>query len=244
MNRFLLAWFRALHSMTRPDLLWHLVWPTLLAFLIWIWVGISLWTDAARLLLEYVQRWPVVGEWFIDGSMYALALASFAHILLVLLLVPLSLLTASVLLSVFAVPVMLDRVARSDYPDLSERNGGTQIGSITNALLAVLIFVVLALVSLPLWLIPGVGVVLSIVLPAWLNQRCYRYDALMRHADAEEMRALPARHRGALYLIGIFAGVMVYVPLLNFFVPALTALAFVHYLLQTLRESRGIVEIR
>ncbi|GAA5170249.1 EI24 domain-containing protein [Viridibacterium curvum] len=238
MDSIFVALARAARSLTRGHILWHLLWPTLLAFAIWIAVGIALWSESAALLLDYVQAWPAVGKWFADGSALALALGAAAHLLLVLLFLPLSLITATVLISVFAVPLMLDRVAASDYPDLARRNGGSQIGSITNAILSLVIFIVLALLSLPLWLIPGMGLVLSVALGAWLNQRCYRYDALMQHADVRELSELPRRHRGKLWLLGIGAGVLVYVPFLNFFVPAITGLAFVHYLLQALREAR------
>jgi CysZ protein len=239
MFKILSAWLRALHSLLRGDILWHLLWPTVLAFALWIALAVAVWGETANLLLQYVQAWPAVGKWFADGSLWALALTGFAHILLLLLFVPLSLLTASVLISVFALPLMLERVAASDYPELQLRRGGTQIGSITNALLALLLFIVLALLSLPLWLIPGMGIFLSIGLSAWLNQRCYRYDALMQHADAHELQALPARHRAELYALGLGAGVLAYVPLLNLFVPALTGLSFVHFLLQALREARA-----
>jgi CysZ protein len=108
---------------------------------------------------------------------------------------------------------------------------------------ALLLFVIAGVMTLPLWLVPGMGVVLSIALSAWLDQRCYRYDVLMRYADREELRRLPREHRGALYLIGAASGMLVFVPVFNLFVPALNGLAFVHYLLQALRESRGSVEI-
>ncbi len=54
-----------------------------------------------------------------------------------------------------------------------------------------------------------------IALSAWLNQRCYRYDVLMRHADREELRRLPREHRGALYLIGAAAGILAFVPIVQ-----------------------------
>lgn len=239
MNSLALSLIRAFRSLSRGHILWHLLWPTLLAFAIWISVGIAIWAESAALLLGYVQAWPAVGNWFADGSALAVALGAAAHLLLILLFVPLSLLTATVLISVFALPMMLDRVAATDYPDIAQRKGGSQIGSVINALWSLMIFIVLALVTLPLWLIPGMGLVLTVALGAWLNQRCYAYDALMLHADEREMRELPQRHRAKLWLLGAVAGVLVYVPFLNFFVPAITGLVFVHYLLQALREARG-----
>ncbi|MDB5814973.1 MAG: rane protein [Rhodocyclales bacterium] len=243
MSKVAIAWVRAARSLMRPDIFWHMLWPTLIAFALWLVVAVLVWSEAAVLLLQFVQGWPWVGHWFVTGAAQALVLTGFAHVMLVLLFVPLSLLTAAVLIAVVALPLMLDRVAASDYPDLVQRRGGSQLGSVANALWALLLFIVFAALSLPLWLIPGMGVLLSIMLSAWLNQRCYRYDVLMRHADRHELQRLPSEHRGALYLIGGAAGVLVFVPIFNFFVPALSGLAFVHYLLQALRESRGMVEV-
>ena len=234
-----IAWVRAARSFMRPDIFWHMLWPTLISFAIWIVVAVLIWSEAASLLLHLVQTWPWVGGWFADGSTQAVFLVSFAHVMLVLLFVPFSLLTAALLIAVIALTLMLDRVAATDYPDIVQRRGGSQLGSVANALWAVLLFILVGAISLPLWFIPGMGVLLSIGLSAWLNQRCYRYDALMRHADREELRRLPREQRGGLYAIGAVSGVLVFVPIFNFFVPALSGLAFVHYLLQALRESRA-----
>jgi len=239
MGKLALAWTRAARSLMRPDIMWHLLWPTLLAFVLWLVVAVLVWGRAAELLLHFAQGLPWMSGWFVAGSTSASLLVGFTHVLLILLFLPLCLLTATVLISLLALPLMLDRVATTDYPDLVERRGGSQIGSVVNAVWALLLFLMVGLCSLPLWFIPGMGVVLSVFLSAWLNQRCYRYDALMRHADRNELRALPRQHRGGLYMIGATAGVLVFVPLFNLFVPALSGLAFVHYLLQALREARA-----
>ncbi|MEC5399981.1 EI24 domain-containing protein [Uliginosibacterium sp. H1] len=239
MQAILRAYARALRSLSQPGLLWHLVWPTLLAIALWVTVGILFWADATAALLSILQRWPVVGGWLNDGETVRVATGFVINLLLFLLSVPLIFVTAAIIVAVVALPFMLDRVARSDYADLEQRRGGSFAGSVFNALWALLVFLVVAFFTLPLWLVPGLGILLSVGLSAWLNQRCYRYDALMAHADRNEMKAVPRRHRGSLYLLGIGAGVLAFVPVLNLFVPAFTGLAFVHYLLEALRIDRG-----
>lgn len=239
MHSFGIAWTRAARSLMRPDIFWHLLWPTLIAFVAWTIAALLVWSDAGVVVLHFVQTWPWVGNWFAEGSTQAGFVIGFAHLLLILLFLPLSLLTSAVLISLIALPLMLDRVASTDYPDLVERRGGSQIGSVANAVWALVLFLIIGGVTLPLWFIPGMGIVLSVGLSAWLNQRCYRYDALMRHADREELKRLPRERRSGLYAIGGTAGVLVFVPVFNFLVPALSGLAFVHYLLQALRDSRA-----
>ena len=95
------------------------------------------------------------------------------------------------------------------------------------------------IVTLPLWLIPGLGLILPWLLSAWLNQRAYRYDALMQHADRDEFARLVGTHRGKLLLVGLGAGALNYIPLANLFAPAFAGLAFVHYCLETLRGMRA-----
>jgi hypothetical protein len=62
-------------------------------------------------------------------------------------------------------------VAATDYADIARRRGGSQMGSVSTPSASVLQFLLLLVLSLPLWLIPGAGLLLSLVLTAWLNQR-------------------------------------------------------------------------
>ena len=124
--------------------------------------------------------------------------------------------------------------------------GGSQTGSIWNAMTSVLQFMVLLVLSLPLWLIPGAGLLISLLLTAWLNVRAFRYDALMKHADTYEMKQIPAEQSSGLFGVGLVGAAMAHVPVLNLFAPALSGLAFVHYLLSALRVARGrehIIEV-
>jgi 4-amino-4-deoxy-L-arabinose transferase-like glycosyltransferase len=66
-----------------------------------------------------------------------------------------------------------------------------------------------------------------------------RYDALAEHADAQEVGAIFRERRGGLYLLGLLLALAAYVPLVGFFMPALFALAFIHYLLGALQERRA-----
>ena len=58
MNEVLGAFGRALRSLTRPSMLWHLIWPTLAALALWIVLGWFFWADASALLLAWFDKWP------------------------------------------------------------------------------------------------------------------------------------------------------------------------------------------
>lgn len=240
MNEVLNAFGRALRSLSRPSMFWHLIWPSLAALAIWGVLGWFFWDDASAKLLALFNDWPWLHKLMDKAQFLSVAALATANIFLALLFVPLVYATALVLVALVALPLMLERVGAAEYADLERRNGGTLAGSAVNTLAALGLYLLVLLLSLPLWLIPGVGLVLPVVLSAYLNQRAYRYDALMQHADSQEMRALVIKERRGLWLVGIVSGLLAYVPLVNLAVPAFSGMAFVHYCLGALRRQRSL----
>lgn len=238
MKTVLLSYFSALRSLARPGVFWHLVWPTLLATFLWTaamlfsWGALVGWAEGAALDA------PLVGGWLQDSGVAMMVLLVLFKISLVVFMLPLIYLTATLIIGAVALPMMLEKVAAQDYPDLARRGGGSNLGSLWNALKVGLGFVAMLFLSLPLWLLPGAGLLISLVLTAWLNQRAFAYDALMVHADAYELKTIPRQHHGKLFTVGLAGAVLAHVPLLNLLAPALTGLAFVHYLLGALRGAR------
>ena len=239
MTEVLKAYGRALRSLLQPGILLHLLWPTLVAVAFWIavaWLGWdAVGAGVERLFVEVGWLNWILQRW--EAS--AVAGAIFVKVVLVLLLIPLIYGTALFIVAVFALPLMLERVAEKDYPGLEKRNGGTLAGSIGNALLAVAVFLAGWTVTLPLWLVPGMGIVLPLLLSGYLNYRGFSYDALSAHAGADEIDAVLARERGGLSLAGIVAGLLAFIPVINLVAPAYAALAFIHYCLETLRRERA-----
>lgn len=239
MHPVITAFGRALRSLSQPSILWHLIWPTLVAIVLWGMIAWHFWDQAAIAVVNTFNDLPWL-RWIISsGDATTVIAAAAVKILLWLMLLPLVYATALIIVATFALPLMLERVGDRDYAELEKRRGGTIAGSVANALLALAVFLVVGLLSLPLWLIPGFGLAIPLLLSAYLNQRAYRYDALMQHADREEIRTLIARERGGLYLVGIGAGLLAYVPFVNLLAPAFAGLAFVHYCLEALRRHRA-----
>ena len=192
MKTILISYFSAARSLGRPGILWHLMWPTLVASVVWTSLLVMNWGALADLGTHFITALPLVGGWLASSEGALLVALVMFKIGLVMLALPIIYVTAAFLVAAVALPLMLERVAATDYADIARRAGGSQVGSVWNALTSVLQFIVLLVLSLPLWLIPGAGLLISLLLTAWLNQRAFRYDALMAHADKFEMKALPA----------------------------------------------------
>jgi CysZ protein len=229
------AFARALRDLFSLRVLWVVIWPMLLAMLLWLVLGISFWGTFSGWLAQGldaigIQAWLTDLEpvWIANGIQALLHL---------MLFVPLVMLTALVLTALFGMPALIRVVAERDYPQLGRVAGGGLVGSLWNAAIAITVFVALWLVTLPLWLI-GVGVIIPFVAAAYLNQRLFRYDAIAEHASAAEMAALFRSERAGWWGLGLLTGLVQFVPVLNLLGPVLAALAFIHFGLARLKQKR------
>lgn len=239
MSTLLLACGRALLSLFKPGILWHLLWPTLLSALVWVTLGAIFIGDLSEAVRGLLPGIPLVGGWFAQGSSVASHTAGGVfYLLLWLLTLPLIYVTALLLIATIALPAMLERVGEREYPELERRAGGSQWGSAATSIKAALLFVVPFVLCLPLWFIPGAGLVITVLLSARLNRTCFAYDALMHHADAIELERVPREHASQLNMLALGGGLLALVPVINLLAPALSGLCFVHYLLETLRRER------
>jgi CysZ protein len=231
--------FYALANLLHPRMLWLMIWPVLVALVLWSTVAFFLlgWIIArlaARLDQLFRDTFFFLTLDFTDWALIA------AKVLVYLAFIPLVYMTALIILSVFGMPAMVDHVARRSYPELERRRGGGTLGSVWNGVVALLGMAGLAIVTIPLWLFPPLWPLIPLLVMAWANQRLLRYDALAEHADPQEMRAIFRERRSGLYLLGLLLAFAAYVPLVGFFVPALFALAFIHYLLGALAARRQL----
>jgi uncharacterized protein involved in cysteine biosynthesis len=226
---------RAVRDLAEPRVLAVLFLPMLVAIALWSVLAYVFWdtwtgaftallvdTAAARWLAQHGASWMVQGA----GIFFVIAL-----------LLPAIVITAIVVTELFAMPAIVS-VASRRYPTLEKRKGGTLIGSVANAAIAIGVFAALWLITLPLWF-TGIG---AIVLPAlnsaYLNQKLFRYDALAEHAGRDEYIEILTRNRLRLFGLGLLLAPLYYVPFVNLAAPVFVGLAFTHLCLAELADLR------
>jgi uncharacterized protein involved in cysteine biosynthesis len=229
------ALLRASRSIVHPIILMIVLVPMVISAAIWVGLAWAYWDVLTSAIREFFASHTLAWtHWNLAR------LASWITAAAVIAIVaPLIILTALVIATVFAMPVLVRHVAKSHYPMLDRRHGGTVLGSIGNALVAICVFAILWAVTLPLWLLGPLAAILPLLLSAYLNQRLFRYDALAEHASAEEMKQVFERSGGQLFLLGLMTGVLFFVPLLNLLAPIYAALAFIHLCLDELQRMRA-----
>jgi hypothetical protein len=225
------AGFRASRDLGRRDMLWHALWPPLLAFVAWVGVAWAIWMPLAGWLLTELPDW----SWLAWLGPYLV------HVVLALAFAPLIYATALLLVAVVALPRMMAIVAQRDYPDVTRYGSAAAAfwGSLSNTVVVGAIFVIGWLLTLPLLLVPGGLLVLPLLWSAWLNQRTFRYDVLAEHATAEERTKLIGQAGGRFRVAGFAAALAAHIPLVNLLAPAFGALLFTHLGLSALRQLRA-----
>ncbi|MEW6690946.1 MAG: EI24 domain-containing protein [Pseudomonadota bacterium] len=237
MNRLLGSLGFALVNSLHPRVLWLMVWPMLIALFAWGVAALALWTRTAFWIAEQLRQWLSSGVFLVrlEAGDWVLVVA---HVLLFLLFVPLVYLTALLILSIFGMQQMVEHVAGRRFAQLERRRGGDLAGSLLNGAAALGGLALLALLSIPFWIVPPLWPLIPVAIMGWVNQRVLRYDALAEHASPAEMRAVFRGARGALYTLGVVLALLAYVPVVGFFAPVLFGLAFIHYLLGELEALR------
>ena len=231
------ALVQAFFSLLHPRMLLLMLWPLLIALVLWLGLAFAFWSQAAAWLQLQFDQSAAIG-WTVGVWPLSLLAAHLAWILLALLFIPLVLITAVLIIGAFAMPVMVGLVAERAYPALERRQGGTVAGGLWNSVVALAWLVLLILLSLPLWFVPPLWPVLPILLFGYLNQRVFRYDALAEHAAGWEMDTLFRRHRGEMLLLGVVLALFGLIPVLGFFAPVYGGMAFIHYCLARLAQLR------
>lgn len=212
-----------------------MAWPILLASLLWVVIGWLFWdTFSEFIFLGYAEFG--IRDWMKDQAPGWLAY-SIQWLIHILFFVPLVIITILIITAIFSMPELINYVAQKHYPGLKRESGGTIIGSVINALYATFVYILIWIVTLPLWAF-SIGIIVPFIAAAFLNQQLFRYDALSEHASHQEIKQLLASSRLSLWSLGLLTGFLQYIPFINLIAPVLTALAFIHYELARLEKTR------
>lgn len=227
-----LALRRSLSSLGQGRIWLYILGPGLAAVSFMVAVSLAFLNGLVSCFVEQPSmRW--IAEW--GAAWLAKALAVLAGWLVIL---SASYLVAMLVTAVFVLPLMLGHVAARDYPELARLGEDSFVAAAWNSLWAAALFIAGWVATLPLWLIPGFGVFLPLFWMAWLNRRTFAYDALSAHATSGEARALRRRKATPLLGLGFVMAAATHIPVAGLFAPSLAALAYTHFCLESLRQSR------
>jgi len=235
MSQILHAITYATRDLLRFNIVWIMLWPILVSSLIWVLTGWLFWDFFSEFIFLGFDELGIK-DWLENQAPGWLAY-SIQWLIHIIFFIPLVIITTLLITAIFLMPALIKHVAKKRYPELKRDSGSTILGSLKNALYAMLMYVLIWVITLPLWAF-GAGIIVPFIAAAFLNQQLFRYDALSEHASHSEIKQLLASHRFPLWTLGLLTGFLQYIPIVNFVAPVLTALAFIHYELARLEKSR------
>jgi len=130
-------------------------------------------------------------------------------------------------------------LGRSTYPQLRRHGSDRLLSSIWVSTFCTVVYLAGWLLTLPLWLVPGLAFVLPVGWLAWFNARTLSFDALTNFANDRELAAIRQRFRGSFFVLGAVGALMAHIPVLGFFAASFTALMFAVAALEALSLVRG-----
>ena len=233
MGDVMLALARTFGSLRTGKVWLYVLTPALLSLLLAI--GLAIW--ALGWAVEQMMAFPPM------TLLVGWGLVWLAHILAYLggwmAIFALAYLLASLLAAIVIMPLMLRHLSQGEYRDVAAMGKDSFVAAAVNSIGASLIFVIAWVVTIPLWLIPGLSLLVPLLLMGWLNRRTFAYDALSMHATESEWASLRAAQKTPLFMLGLTMALLAHIPLVGLLAPALAALSFVHFGLEALRRSRG-----
>jgi CysZ protein len=230
------ALVRAFPLLADPRVLTLVAAPLLTAFALWLVAAFAFGVPLTVALGGVITR--VLASLGVSGDPGAFATAGGAIAAFVLITVAAGALALAAI-AVFAGPVFVRAVEARYFSALEKKRGGTAAGSAANAMLAIALWIPMALAALPFLLFPPVGVPLSLCASAWLNQRLFRYDALVEHASSEERGILFRTASRRLFGLGLALSPLSLVPFVNLMAPLYAGLAFTCLCLDELDTLRS-----
>ena len=226
----------AFRDLLRFKIAWIIIWPILVSTLLWLIIGLVFQNSFSELILLVLNEIGI-GGWLqnMESGWITSGIQSMIHIIL---FIPLVIITTLLITTIFIMPALVKLVAKRSFPELKREYGGTLSGSIINAILASGIFILIWVITVPLWAV-GAGIIVPFVAAAFMNQQLFRYDALSEHASKQEIKTICASNRYSLWGLGLLTGLFQFIPILNLLAPIFTALAFIHFGLEHLRLLRA-----
>jgi hypothetical protein len=265
MNLILRAFGLALKGIFNPWVLWLSLRPFLIGAMIWFGLLWLIWTP----LLDWMKTLLTTSnfaEWITNmmpSFGWDIVRAVVVPYFSVVVLMPLIVVSILVLVSFTTVTSVLRHVERQQqYQGLRQAKGGSFLGSLGVNIGSTCIFMVLVVITLPIWWIPPIFALIPPLLWGWLTMRLMSYDVLARHASHTERLELMEIYRWQLLAMGVIAGllgaiptffwlssifVLVLFPFVSMFMMWIYSLVFIfaslwftHYLLFALKNYREL----
>jgi len=238
------AFGQALISQLHPRMLLALLLP----FLIMLVGAILLLVLALGPITQWLNQQLTESSILIAANSWMLSMGLFSlgalnawlvPFAVAIVLLPISGILGLTVAAIFVMPMVVKHVSRKDFPELALQGQNTLVVSVWNALWVSVVFVLGWLLTLPFWLFPPLGLLISLLWWTFAFSRIMRIDAIVEHATTRERQLLLQRNGTGFWAIGLLCALINLVPPAWIFLPVFSGLIYTYYGLEALRLLRA-----
>ena len=238
------AFWRALVSQLHPRMLFALLLPFLIMLvgaLLLLWLGLGPLTDWLNAQLSQSTMLIAANDWMLSMGLFSLAglKAWLVPFVVVIVLLPISGILGLTVAAICVMPMVVTHVSRQHFPGLALQGQHSLVVSVWNAVWVSTVFVLGWLLTLPFWLFPPLGLLISLLWWTFAFSRIMRIDAIVEHATTQERSLLIKRNSTGFWSIGMVCAVMNLIPPAWIFLPVFSGLVYTYYGLAALQRLRA-----
>jgi len=156
-----------------------------------------------------------------------------------IVLLPISGILGLTVAAIFVMPMVVKHVSHQHFPSLALQGQNTLVVSVWNAVWVSVVFVLGWVLTLPFWLFPPLGLLVSLLWWTFAFSRIMRIDAIVEHATSQERLLLIKRQSTGFWTIGMVCALMNLIPPAWIFLPVFSGLVYTYYGLDALQRLRS-----
>ena len=234
------AFWRALRSQLHPSMIFALFLPvivTIVLFSILLWFGFTPLNEWLKAQFDQSAIALYADPWV--GAAGLLWLKSWLIPFIALfMLLPMAGIAGLAVTAIWIMPWVLSHLSARNYPDVQALGRHATVLSVWNAIWVSVVFLLGWLITLPLWLIPPLGLILSVFWWTFAFTKMMRIDALVDHASPTERKTILHQRSKGFWVIGLICALVNLFPPAWVFLPVFSGLVFAHYSFEAIRELR------
>ena len=238
------AFGRAVKSQLHPRMLFAMLLPFLIMFvgaivLLLVALGpLTTWLDQQLTESALVLQ---ADQWLVSLGLFSLLSLKvwILPITSVVILLPVSGILGLAVAAVCVMPIVISHLSSTTYAGLRREGRNSFVVSLWNAVWVSILFTLGWLVTLPLWLVPPLGLFVSVFWWTFAFSRMMRIDAIVEHASPAERKLLLERHGTAFWMIGLICALINLIPPAWIFLPVFSGLVYTLFGLGALARLRA-----
>jgi hypothetical protein len=208
------SFWRAVAYCLHPRVIALSLLPLLVTGVLTLGLSYLFWEPALAAVRSALESWSLVNsmlQWM--SQMFGSGFRTvFTQMIVVALSIPIIVAVVLILVGLWTTPAAVAMVARRRFANLERRHGGAWWKGALLSLAYTVAALFMVLVTLPLWLVPGLALLLPPLIWGWLAAKVMGFDALAEHASAQEREAIVRAHRWPMLVIGILTGFLCGIP--------------------------------